>query len=301
MIQQKMFHPALLILAFGVWGLACQKPSETSKPKSGGDAKPAQAAGKVMMIKGSDTMVHLVTAWAEVFMKKHPDVQIAVTGGGSGTGIAALINGQTDLCAASREINEKEKKDAEAKGIHPTEFSVARDGIAVVVNPKNPVSELTMEQVKKIYTGALTNWNQVGGPDAAITVLSRESSSGTYVFFQEHVLEKADYSPKVRLMPATSAIIQETAANASAIGYVGLGYAAEAGDKIKMVKIKAKEDAPAVTPSEETVKAGTYPIARALYLYANGQPTGVCKEFLDFCTSPEGEKIVRENGYVTVK
>ncbi len=301
MIRHMMCYRVFLILALGIWGFACQKPSESSGPESGSAAKPAQAAGKVMMIKGSDTMVHLVTAWAEAFMKKHPDVQIAVTGGGSGTGIAALINGQTDLCASSREINDKEKKDAEAKGIHPTEFAVARDGIAVVVNPKNPISELTKEQVKKIYTGALTNWNQVGGPDAPIMVLSRESSSGTYVFFQEHVLDKADYGPRVRLMPATSAIIQETAANASAIGYVGLGYAAEAGDKVKMLKIKARDDAPAVMPSEETVKAGAYPIARALYLYAQGQPTGVCKEFLDFCLSPEGETIVRENGYVTVK
>jgi len=252
-------------------------------------------------VKGSDTMVQLVSLWAEAFLKMHPDTEISVTGGGSGTGIAALTNGTTDLCAASREINDKEESLAQEKRINPTEFTVARDGIAVVVNPKNSVNELTIEQLRKIFTGAYTNWRQVGGLDEAIIVLSRESSSGTYVFFQEHVLNKEDYTQKARLMPATSAIIQATASDEPAIGYVGLGYAAEAKGTVKVLRVKKDAAAPAIVPSEETVKAATYPIARALYFYANGTPTGAMKDFLEFCQGPAGQKIVSDAGFVTVK
>jgi len=260
-----------------------------------------KAANGYVTIKGSDTMVHLVSSWAEAFMNKNKDAEVSVTGGGSGTGIAAMINGTTDICAASRDMKAKEIKLAEAKGLKPLEHIVARDGIAVVVNPKNPVGTLSVEQIGKIYTGAYTNWNQVGGPDKPILVLSRESSSGTYVFFQEHVLGKADFTTNARLMPATSAIIQSVGTDQWAIGYVGLGYAAEAGDKIKMLAVKEKAESPAVMPSEETVTSGEYSIARPLYLYTKGEPTGVLKDFIDFCKSPDGQKIVVETGYVAVK
>lgn len=260
----------------------------------------AEAAARYVTIKGSDTMVHLVSSWAEEFMNQHEDIEVSVTGGGSGTGIAAMINGTTDICAASRKIKPKEMKLAEQKGIEPMEHVVARDGIAVVVHPENPVSELTIEQLGKIFTGAYTNWNEVGGPDQRIIVLSRESSSGTYVFFQEHVLKKKDYTTKARLMPATSAIIQSVSSDKWSIGYVGLGYAAEAGDKVKTLAVKEDNSSPAVIPSEETVKSGAYSIARPLHLYTKGEPEGTIKEFLDFCLSDAGQKIVRETGYVAV-
>ncbi|MFH1538851.1 MAG: PstS family phosphate ABC transporter substrate-binding protein [bacterium] len=269
-------------------------------------AKEAEKTGEEGMtgsitIKGSDTMVHLVSTWAEEYMKSNDGIEISVTGGGSGTGIAAMINGTTDICAASREMKQSEIDQALEKGIEPKEFAVARDGIAVVVNPGNPVGELSMEQLKKIYTGAYTKWSEVGGPDENILVLSRESSSGTYVFFQEHVLEKEDYTQSARLMPATSSIIQSVTSDKWAIGYVGLGYAIEAGNKVKMVGVKTGAGAPAVSPSEETVTDGSYPVARPLHLYTVGEPKGVLKDFVDFTMSEKGQEIVVETGYVAVK
>jgi len=264
--------------------------------RSGGDDQ-----GIYVTVKGSDTMVHLVSSWAEALMKKEQGIKVSVTGGGSGTGIAALINGTTDICAASRKIKEKEKKLAGEKGISPNEIVVARDGIAVVVNPKNPVSELSMGQLGEIFTGAYTRWSQVGGPDKEIIVLSRESSSGTYVFFQKHVLKKKDYTRNAMLMPATSAIIQSVSVDKWAIGYVGLGYALAAKGKVKTLGVKADDNSAATSPSEQTVKSGQYSISRPLYLYTNGEAAGTVKNFIDFCLSAEGQTIVRETGYVAVR
>lgn len=246
-------------------------------------------------------MVHLVSAWAEAFMKSNKEIGISVTGGGSGTGIAALINKTTDICASSRDIKPKEIEMAKKNGVAVTGIVVAQDALALIVNPKNPVSALTVGQIGKIYRGEVTNWKQLGGPDKNITALSRESSSGTYVYFQEHVLDKQDYSPKVRLMPATSAIVQGVEDDIYAIGYVGLGYLEGAHNKVKALKIKAKEGAPAVEPNEANAKNKTYPIARALYLYTNGQPKGAVQSFIQFAKTPDGQKIVTEQGYVSIK
>ena len=276
---------------------AAQKEAAQKEPVQPVHAGPIQR----VTVKGSDTMVHLVSSWAEAFMRARPDVDVAVTGGGSGTGIAALINGTTDICAASRDMKPKERDEARKQGFEPKEIRVALDGIAVVVNPGNPVSVLTMEQVKKIFSGAVTNWKQVGGADASIIVLSRESSSGTYVFFKEHVLGKEDYTKSARLLPATSAIIQSVSSDATAVGYVGLGYAIEAGSRVKMLRIKADEASPAVTPSEATVKSGEYAIARPLFLYTRGEPTGAVKSFVEFALSAEGQGIVVKTGYVSAK
>lgn len=256
---------------------------------------------KSITIKGSDTMVHLVSNWAEAFMKDDPNVEVAVTGGGSGTGIAALINGTTDICAASREMKEKEKEQAGEKGNTPKEIIVARDGIAVVVNPQNPVGELDMQQLSQIFTGSYTQWTQVGGGKDEILVFSRESSSGTYAFFQEHVLKNKDYTPKAKLMPATSAIIESVSTDKGAIGYVGLGYALAAGDKVKVVAIKADANSPAIVPSEQVVKSGQYPIARPLYLYVNSKAGGAVQDFVNFCLNEKGQAIVKDSGYVTVQ
>lgn len=265
-----------------------------------GCARNGGAGGDVnsVTVKGSDTMVHLVSTWGEAFMNENPDMQVSVTGGGSGTGIAAIINGTTDVCAASRTIKEKEMQLAEEKGITPEETVVARDGIAIVVNPGNTVDTLTLEQLKKIYIGAYTNWSQVGGPDANILLLSRDNSSGTYVFFQEHVLDKENYASSARKMTATSAIIQSVSEDAAAIGYVGLGYADNAGDSVKVVGIKEDASSQAVHPSIDTVRDGSYSIARPLHFYTNGAPEGATKQFIDFCRGEKGQEIVVETGYV---
>ena len=255
----------------------------------------------VVTLKGSDTMVHLVSMWAEAFMKNHQDVEISTTGGGSGTGIAALINGTTNICASSRNIKDTERAQAKQKKITPVETMVARDGIAIVVNPKNPVQELSLDQLRKMYTGVYTRWSQVGGPNEPITALSRESSSGTYVFFQEHVLNKEDFAQTVRLMPATSAIIQSVVLDRWSIGYVGIGYAHEAGPQVKILGVKATEAGAAVMPTEAAVHSGEYSIARPLFFYTNGDPTGAVKQFVDFCLGPDGQRIVRETGYVPVQ
>ena len=256
---------------------------------------------RFITIKGSDTMVYLMSNWAEAFMQRNPGMEVSVTGGGSGTGIAALLNGTTDICAASRKIKNKELQLALQKNIHPHEIAVARDGIAVAVNPDNPVNELTLEQLSKIFTDKSFRWSDVGGADEEILVLSRESSSGTYVFFQEMVLKKQDFMQDAKLMPATSAIIQSVSTDKLAIGYVGLGYALAAKDKVKIISVKADDNSPAVMPSDQTVKSGQYPIARPLFMYLNGEPQGTVKKFMDFCLSAAGQKVVTDTGYVAVQ
>ncbi len=234
-------------------------------------------------------------------MEANPEFEVSVTGGGSGTGIAALLNGTTDICAASRRIKDKETALAEKNGIRANEIVVARDGIAVVVNPGNPVSELSVEQIGKIFTGATPRWDALGGHAEGIEILSRESSSGTYVFFQKKVLNRKDYAQRAKLMPATSAIVQSVSSNKNAIGYVGLGYAAAAKGRVKVLAVRADDQSAAVTPEEQTVKDGSYEIARPLHLYTNGQPTGIVKQFMDFCLSSQGQAIVKEAGYVAVQ
>jgi phosphate transport system substrate-binding protein len=261
-------------------------------------ANGAFAAGKMIQIKGSDTMVNLMSNLAEAYMQAHTDINIAVTGGGSGTGIAALLNGTTEICASSRMLKEEENDQAAAKNVKPVSSTIGLDGIAVMVNTSNPISELTLEQLKNIYTGAYTRWSDVGGPDQPMIVLSRESNSGTYVYFQEHVLEKKDYSPKVRLMPSTAAITKSVTDDQWSIGYGGVAYAEHAN--VKTIKVKKTTDAPAIAPTEATVHDGSYPISRPLFLFTNGEPTGDVKAFIDFCNSPAGQKIVTETGYITV-
>ena len=269
---------------------------------TGCDSGPKQQSAPVqtLSIKGSDTMVHLVSSWTEEFMKTNAAVDISVTGGGSGTGIAALINGTTDICAASRGMKEKEQNEAGANKVSPVEIPVARDGIALIVHPENPVNNLTLDQLRLIYTGKVTNWKEVGGADTQILLLSRESSSGTFIFFQEHVLNKEDFSASARLLPGTSALVQAVAADRGAIAYVGLGFAAEAKGKAKTLGVQGKDQPSPVVPSEETVRSGAYPVSRPLFFYTNGAPKDTAKQFIDFCLSPAGQKIVRETGYVPV-
>jgi phosphate transport system substrate-binding protein len=251
-----------------------------------------------LKIKGSDTMVHLASAWAEKFMQVNPDVEISVTGGGSGTGIAALLNGNADIATSSRSIKPEEINMAKGKGFAPVEWVVGQDGLSIIVNPANPVKTLTLEQLKKIFTGEVNNWKVFGGDDQKIGVFSRDSSSGTYVFFQEHVLNKLDYSVRARRLASNSALVQSVSEDTNAIAYVGLGYAEDAKDKVKIIPIQKNPKSPAVMPNITTVKDKSYPVARNLQMYTRGEAVGAAKRFIDFVLSPAGQKILEELGFV---
>lgn len=256
-----------------------------------------------IQIKGSDTMVNLGQAWAEKFMEERPDQFVAVTGGGSGTGFSSLISGTCDIAMASRNIKQKELEIAKQKGINPFEIKVALDGLAVVVNPKNPVSRLTVEQLAGIFTGKISNWKEVGGEDKTIVILSREVNSGTHVYFKEHVLRRADpnskeeFAPGALLLSSSQAIADEVAGNPSAIGYYGMGYISP---HQKPVTIAKDEKSEYVSPTIENVVNGKYPISRPLFLYTNGQPQGLVKEFVDFILSKEGQDIVLKTDFVPI-
>ena len=263
----------------------------------------ATAQKNSLQIKGSDTMVNLGQAWAEKYMEKNPTEFIAVTGGGSGTGFSSLISGTCDIAMSSRNIKDKEIALAKQKGINPFEIKVALDGLAVVVNPKNPVSKLTIDQLSQIFTGKINNWKEVGGLDAKIVILSREVNSGTHVYFKEHVLRKGDpnsqeeFAPTALLLSSSQAIADEVANNPSAIGYYGMGYISP---KQKPISVAKDEKTEYEAPTIENVVNGKYPISRPLLLYTNGQPQGLIKKFVDFCLSPEGQDIVLKTDFVPV-
>lgn len=249
-------------------------------------------------VKGSDTMVVLGQKWAETYMKTHSGQTVQVTGGGSGTGISALTNGTTDIAESSRTMKDAEKAAVQTKFNQPAkEIVVARDGVTVYVQKSNPLNELTRDQIKQIYTGKVENWKDVGGPDAKITVYSRENNSGTYVFFKEHVLENADYTPRAQTLPGTAAVVNAVARDKNGIGYGGAAYS----KGIKALKIKKDAASPAIAPSAQTVKDGSYVLARALFFYTRGEPTADIKAFIDWVLSAEGQKVVTEVGYFPVK
>lgn len=253
--------------------------------------------------KGSDTIVNLALAWAERYQSQHQDVRISVTGGGSGTGIASLINGTVDIANASRQIKQEEIDDAKSNGIEPVEHIIARDAIAVIVNPENSVNQLTLQQISDIYSGKITNWTEVGGDDRPIVKLSRETNSGTHVYFLETVLRLGNsedetlFSMDTLLLPSSEGIVAEVRQNPNAIGYDGLGYVPE---DLKMIAIAKEEGGAYVLPSIATVNDKTYPIARDLYMYTNGEPTGVIQEYLEWILSTEAQEIVAELGFVPV-
>ncbi len=254
--------------------------------------------------KGSDTLVNVALAWAEAYGLIHPEVQIAVTGGGSGTGIAALINGTVDMANASRRIKDEERVQAEANGIEPVEHVVAGDAIAIVVHPSNPVDGLTIPQLSAIFSGRITNWQEIGGEDRPIVLLSRESNSGTHVFFLEQVVRQGDkedttlFSPDTLLMPSSEGISTEVRQNPNSIGYDGLGYVTQ--DQ-KVVTVARADGEPYVPPTIETVKDGSYPIARGLYIYTAGEPQGAIRAYLDWILGLEGQAIVKELGFVPLQ
>jgi phosphate transport system substrate-binding protein len=253
------------------------------------------AARADITVKGSDTIVILAQKWAENYMTKNPNVKIQVTGGGSGVGLAALQNQSTDLANASRKIKAAEIANClKAFGRRPTEYKVALDGLTVYLNESNPVGELSLEQLRQIFTGKIKNWKEVGGPDARITVYSRENSSGTYEFFKENVLLGRDFAASAQTMQGTAAVLQAVAKDKNGIGYGGAAYGAGA----KHIKVKKEDGSPAVEPTEENVVKGTYPIWRYLYVYLNPDlDKGDIAAYLRWIRSDDGQKVVKEVGY----
>jgi phosphate transport system substrate-binding protein len=281
-------------LVMGLGG--CGAPGPSAEGATSG------APAKTIVNKGSDTLVNLALAWAEAYTGEHPEVRISVTGGGTGTGIAALINGTTDIANASREMKPEEIADARKNGIEPVETAVARDAIAVVVNPSNPVDKLTLQQISDIYIGKITNWSQVDGEDRPIVLLSRESNSGTYVYFLENVVrmgKKSDllFSPNTLLMPSSQGISEEVRQNPNAIGYDGLGYVTP--DQ-KTIAVARDANGPYVLPSADTANDNSYPVSRALYMYTAGEPAGQVKAYLDWVVT-DGQEQVLELGFVPLK
>jgi phosphate transport system substrate-binding protein len=264
-----------------------------------GDGKSGEKkkSKQVITQKGSDTMVLLAQAWAEKFGAAHPDIQVQVSGGGSGTGIAALINGTTEICDASRPMKDEERAQIKQKfGNDVVEIPVAKDGITIYVNESNKIDALTIEQLRKIYLGETKNWKDVGGADAPVILYGRENSSGTYEFFKEHVLEKKDFSSTTQTLSGTAAIVNSVGKDANGIGYGGAAYA----KGVKEVKIIGANGA-AVPPTEENVMSGTYPLSRYLYLYVRQQPTGDEKTYVDWILGSEGQAIVKQIGYFPLK
>ena len=252
----------------------------------------------VITVKGSDTMVILAQRWAEVYMSKKSDVTIQVTGGGSGVGIAALINGTTDLCNSSRPMKPSEREKLKQRyNTLGVEIKVAKDGLSIYENAAGSISELTLEQIKDIYTGKITNWKDVGGPNAKIIVYGRENSSGTYVYFKDVVLGGDDFTATMQSMPGTAAVVNAVAKDRYAIGFGGAAYA----KGIKFIKVKKDANSPGFEPIAENVKSGDYPISRFLYIYTRSKPTGAIKEYIDWILSSEGQELVSKVGYFPVK
>lgn len=263
----------------------------------------AELTGSIQ-IKGSDTMVNLNQALAEAFMAKYPKAFIAVTGGGSGTGIASLISGTCDIAACSRKMKEKEMKQAQQKGINPKEYIIGLDGLVVVVHSSNFISKLTIDELADIFTGKISNWKEIGGNDGKIVLLSREVNSGTHVYFKEHVLRKGDekgqeeFAPSALLMSSSQAIADEVAQNPNAIGYYGIGYLSPKQKAIAVVKDK---NSPYIEPTVDNVIKGTYPITRPLFMYTSSNPKPLTNSFIEFVLCKEGQKVVLETDFAPIK
>ena len=252
----------------------------------------------VITVKGSDTMVQLAQRWAEKYMKDHSDVQIQVTGGGSGTGISALINGTTDVCLSSRPMKDSEKlKLRERYGSTGIEVRTAKDGLTVFLSNTNPVKELSFEQIRNIYQGKTKNWKDVGGKDAPIILYGRENSSGTYAFFKEHVLLNGDYSNGMQALPGTAAVVNAVRKDVNGIGFGGAGYA----EGVKEVAVRQGKTGTAYLPTKENVASGQYPITRFLYFYLRAKPSGKTQEFIKWILGAEGQAIVTREGFFPVK
>jgi phosphate transport system substrate-binding protein len=252
---------------------------------------------------GSDTMVNLALAWAESYSQSHPDIQISVSGGGSGTGISSLINGTVELANASRAMTTDEINNAKKNGINPKQFIVARDAIAVIEHPSNPVRQLTLPQLSGMFTGKINNWRELGGENRPIVRVSRETNSGTHVYFLETVIrlgsktDKSIFSADTLLLPSSEGIMAEVSENPNAIGYDGLGYVTAS---VQTLALSQTAGGPFSLPSVATVQDHSYPVSRDLYIYSNGEPQGILKEYLSWIASPPAQQIVSSLGFIPI-
>ena len=254
-------------------------------------------AKNIITVKGSDTMVILAQRWAEAYMEKNPNSVIQVTGGGSGVGISALINGSTDIANASRSMKNSERDKLKQRyNSLGVEIPTARDGITVYVHETNPIKELNFEQLKGIFTGEITNWKDIGGPDQKIILYGRENSSGTYVYFRDNVLNGMDYAATTQTLPGTAAVVNAVAKDPNGVGYGGVAYASG----VKAVAVKKDASSSAYEPTAENITSGNYPISRFLFMYVKTKPTGQLKEYIDWILSKDGQSIVTKVGYFPI-
>lgn len=252
---------------------------------------------EVITMTGSDTMLPMAQRWAETYQAGHPNVAVVVTGGGTSAGIAALLNGTTDICTASRPLLPEERDQLKGRfGSPGVEIRAARDGVSIIVHPSNPVRELSMEQLREILAGRIVNWKQVGGRDARIALYGRENSSGTYTFLRQHVLNNGEFAPATVLLPVTSALVGLVERDSNGIGYAGFGYV----HAVKPLAIKRDASSPAVFASRQTVDSGEYPLSRYLYLYLRNRPAGELKAFVEWIESAEGQAAIRSSGYFPI-
>lgn len=262
-------------------------------------ASSVYAANGMVQIKGSDTLINLVQRLAEVYMQENPGKYISVTGGGSGTGVAAIINGKADIANASRLMKAKEISQAKDNGVIAKRVVIAMDGLSVIVHPDNNVTKLTADQIGAIFRGEIKNWSEVGGANKVITLYGRQSNSGTFVFFQDYVL-KGDYSQKMNRMNGNSQIVEAIKQDVSGIGYVGVGYVKNNTD-INIVSVAATEGGVYASPlNAADVASGAYPLARPLNQYVNGKLEGDAREFVEYELSPAGQRIVEEEGFFPI-
>lgn len=288
------FSSSLVTLAMSVALVACSGGhGRDPAPAEGSEGTGDPARGGTLSVKGSDTMVILAQRWAEGFMASHPGDTVQVSGGGSGTGISALLAGTADVANASRPMNARERETLQReRHVQAIETRVALDALAIYVHSENPITSLTMEQLSGIYRGQITNWSAVGGPDRAIVLYSRENNSGTYAYFKEHVLDNADFALTAQTLPGTAAVINAVAQDPAGIGYGGIGYA----QGIRTVPI-AGADGAAIEPTLENATTGRYPLSRSLFMYTAGPPSGLAAELITFATSAEGQALVERAGF----
>jgi len=288
-VSKKVALSLVTVLALGAFALTGCGGAKTEGATGTTETTDAELSGSIT-VSGSDTMVNLAQAWAEEFGTENPGVMVSVKGGGSGNGIAALINKTTDFANSSRDIKEEEVTQGKAAGVDPVTTVVAKDGVVIIVNSANAVADITEENLGKVYRGEITNWKELGGADAPIVLLSRDSSSGTYGFMQDEVIGKdGKFAKSTRNLQSTQAIVDEVSKNANGIGYIGLGYE---NASIKPVTVDGVES------TVDTVLDGTYALSRPLNMISNGAPVGVAKAYVDWILSPAGQKLVADQGFV---
>ncbi|AKQ45930.1 phosphate ABC transporter substrate-binding protein [Rufibacter radiotolerans] len=286
--QLSTFLAASLLLS------ACGKGDQANQETTHEGTGNASTASSIT-IKGSDTVLPLAQQEAEKYMAKHKDASITVVGGGTGVGLSALQEGTTDIAMASRGLKTEEKLKLKGAKKDVKEALIAYDALSVVVHPSNPVNQLTREQLEGIFTGKISNWKEVGGKDEKIVAYSRETSSGTYEFFKEHVMDKKNYANGILMMPATGSIVQSVSQTTGAIGYIGLAYETK---EVKALKVSYDQGKTFVAPSTQSAKDKTYPISRPLFFFYETSVESKIKPFLDYVLSEEGQKIVQEIGYI---